>query len=190
MEDRLRRALSRWRKARIADSTRIAAAVLIPLYVKEGEYHIMFIQRSNRVRDHKGQISFPGGAYEEGDETLLRTALREADEEVGLDPETVTVLGEIDDIRTIGSGYVVSPFVGVIPWPYEVRVDKWETEEIIEVPLAALLDERCVRRGSDIVDGEAIETYFYEHGGRVIWGATARMLRQFLGIVCEIEPQG
>jgi 8-oxo-dGTP pyrophosphatase MutT (NUDIX family) len=165
--------------------------VLIPLYKKQGEYYILFIQRTDRVRDHKGQISFPGGAYEEADDNLLQTALREAAEEVGLAAEDVEVLGELDDYRTIGSNYVISPFVARMPWPYQLKVDEWETEEVIEVPLSALLDKNNVSQDKDILEGEEIDQYYYHYQGKVIWGATARILNQFLGILAGIiEGEG
>lgn len=187
MKERLKQALSRRKKLHITDTRRVSSAVLLPLYLKDGEYHLLFIQRTTRVRDHKGQISFPGGAYEEEDIAFRKTALRETEEEVGVAESDVEVLGELDDIRTIGSSYVISPFVGIIPWPYDIKVDQWETEEVIEVPLAALLDKDNVREDTDILEGEVVPTFFYHYQGKVIWGATARMLRQFLGIVTDIR---
>jgi len=186
VKERLAQVLSRRDKRCIIDARRTSSAVLLPLYVKDGEYHVLFIQRSARVRDHKNQICFPGGAYEEGDGTLVKTALREAAEEVGIAEGDVEVLGELDDIRTMGSGYIISPFVGVIPWPYDVKVDEWETEEVIEVPLAVLLDRDNVREGTDVLEGRPIPTYSYHYRGRLIWGATARILAQFLGIVAGL----
>jgi 8-oxo-dGTP pyrophosphatase MutT (NUDIX family) len=186
MEQKLKQALSQRQKLSISDPRRVPSAVLIPIYRKQGQPHILFIQRTDRVRDHKGQISFPGGAYEEGDENLLQTALREATEEVGLMAEDVEVLGELDDFRTIGSNYVIAPFVAKIPWPYQFKVDEWETEEIIEVPISALLDESNVRQGKDILDGKEIDQYYYHYQDKVIWGATARILKQLLGILTNI----
>jgi 8-oxo-dGTP pyrophosphatase MutT (NUDIX family) len=186
MEKKLKQALSKRQKVYISDPRRTPSAVLIPLYKKQGEYYILFIQRTDRVKDHKGQISFPGGAYEEGDDSLLQTALREATEEVGLASEDVEVLGELDDFRTIGSGYIISPFVARMPWPYELKVDEWETEEVIEVPLSALLDKNNIRQGRDILDGEEIIQYYYQYQDKVIWGATARILNHLLGILADI----
>jgi len=191
MEKKLRQALSDRQKLYISDAHRISSAVLIPLYKKQGEYHILFIQRTDRVRDHKGQISFPGGAYEEGDDNLCQTALREAAEEVGLAAEDVEVLGELDDLRTIGSGYVISPFVARMPWPYQLKVDEWETEEIIEVPLSVLLDKSNVNRDKTILEGQEIDQYYYHYQDKVIWGATARILNQLLAILADIiEGEG
>jgi len=164
------------------DTNRVSSAVLIPIYYREGQYHILFTQRTEKVKDHKGQISFPGGAYEEQDSMLVNTALRESDEEIGLKSDDVEVLGELDDIATIGSGYIISPFVAYIPWPYQFKLEEWETEEIIEVPILALLDKDCLRQGTDILDDQVVDTYFYHYQDKVIWGATARILNQFLGI--------
>lgn len=186
MEQKLKQALSRRQKLYVSDPRRVPSAVLIPMYRKQGQPYILFIQRTDRVRDHKGQISFPGGAYEEGDENLLQTALREATEEVGLVAEDVEVLGELDDFRTIGSNYVISPFIARIPWPYRFKVDEWETEGIIEVPISALLDESNVRQGKDILEGEEIDQYYYHYQDKVIWGATARILKQLLDILADI----
>ncbi|HEY40447.1 MAG TPA: CoA pyrophosphatase [Dehalococcoidia bacterium] len=186
MEKKLRQALSQRQKLHISDPRRISSAVLIPMYKKQGAYHILFIQRTDRVKDHKGQISFPGGAYEEGDNSLLQTALRESAEEVGLAAEDVEVIGELDDFRTIGSNYVISPFVARMPWPYNLKVDEWETEEVIEVPLSALLDKSNVSQDKDILDGKEIDQYYYHYQDKVIWGATARILHQFLGILADI----
>ena len=186
VEKKLRQALSQRQKFYISDPRRIPSAVLIPLYKKEGEYHILFIQRTDRVKDHKGQISFPGGAYEEGDDNLRQTALREAAEEVGLAAEDVEVLGELDDLRTIGSNYVISPFVARMPWPYQLKVDEWETEEVIEVPISVLLDKSNISQDKTILDGKEIDQYYYHYQDKVIWGATARILHQFLGILADI----
>ena len=186
MEQRLRQALSQRQKRRITDANRVLSAVLVPIYQKQGEYYILFTQRTEKVKDHKGQISFPGGAYEEKDGRLVNTALREAAEEIGLMPGDAEVLGELDDTATIGSGYIISPFVAAIPWPYQFKLDEWETDEIIEVPISALLDKDCVRQETDVLDGQVIPAYFYHYQGKVIWGATARILNQFLDILVSV----
>jgi len=160
--------------------------VLIPVFQKDGQYHILFIQRTDRVQDHKGQISFPGGAYEEADGTQLNTALREAREEIGLNPDDVEILGELDDTATMGTRYIISPFIGLIPYPYQFKLDKWETEELIEIPLPVLLDKDNGGEDAVTVDGNKINTYIYRYGNKVIWGATARILKQFLGIIVSL----
>ena len=186
MIESLRQALSQRQKRHIVDARRVPSAVLIPIYYKEGQYYILFTQRTEKVKDHKGQISFPGGAYEEQDGTLVNTALREAAEEIGLMASDVEVLGELDDMLTIDTGYIISPFVAVIPWPYQFKLDGWETEELIEVPISALFDKDCVRQETDVLDGQVVTTYFYHYQGRVIWGATARILKQLLDLLVGI----
>ena len=149
MKQRLGQALSQREKRHIVDTRRVSSAVLIPIYYKERQYHILFTQRTEKVKDHKGQISFPGGAYEEEDETLLNTALREAAEEIGLMASDVEVLGELDDVLTISTPYIISPFVAAIPWPYQFKLDEFETEEIIEIPISSLLNKDCVRQRTE-----------------------------------------
>ncbi len=183
---RLKQALSRRQKKRIVHPTRVPSAVLVPIYRKQGQYHILFIQRTEKVKDHKGQISFPGGAYEEQDGTLQNTAIRESAEEISLMPGDIEILGELDDMMTIGTNYVISPYVAAIPWPYAFKVDGWETEEIIEVPISALLNKDCLRRESDVLEGRVVKTYLYHYQERVIWGATARIVKQFLDIIAPI----
>ncbi len=183
MEQGLRQALSRRRKRHIVAPSRALSAVLLLIYHKQGEYYLLVTRRTQQVREHKGQISFPGGAYQEGDGTLLDTALRESAEEIGVVPEAVEVLGELDDAVTQTSNYVISPFVGVIPWPYEFRVSASEIAEIIDIPLSALLDRNCWREEVEFIAGERVPAYFYRYRGDVIWGATARILNQFRDIL-------
>ncbi len=183
MKQRLRQALSLREKQRIVDSSRTPAAVLLPIYYKQGQYYILFIKRTEWVKKHKGEISFPGGAHEERDKTLLDTALRECAEEIGLMPDKVEILGELDDVVSVKTNYVITPFVALIPWPYQFKVDGKETEEIIEVPISALLDKGYSRQ--ELRGGETVTSYFYNYQGRVIWGATARILNKFLGIFAQ-----
>ena len=187
MEQRLRQVLSQRQNQQIIDVSRVSAAVLVPIYCNQGQYHILFTKRTEKVREHKGQISFPGGAYQEGDRTLLDTALRECAEEIGLMAEDVEILGELDDKISRTSNYIISPFVALVPWPYQFKVNKDETEEIIEAPLPALLDKSCLHQEIETLDGEVVTTYFYHYQERVIWGATARILNQFLNIFSELK---
>ena len=186
MIQRLKQTLSQRQKQHIVDTDRVKSAVLIPIYYKEGEYHILFTKRTERVRDHKGQISFPGGAYEEHDATLLDTALRECTEEIGLPAEAIEVLGELDDMRTQTTYYVISPFVAAIPWPYQFSVDPIEVKEIIEAPISTLLDKDCLRQETDPLNEGMITGHFYYCNNKIIWGATARILTQFLDIWTQV----
>ena len=153
------------------------AGVMIPLFVKEGALWILFTRRTETVEHHRGQISFPGGGEEEDDESLLATALRETREEIGVEEADVQYLGALSPLTTVTDFYV-EPFVGAIPSPYPFRVAEAEIAELIEVPVAALLDPRILEK--KILPGREEPTLFYHHGAHVIWGATARMLQELL----------
>jgi 8-oxo-dGTP pyrophosphatase MutT (NUDIX family) len=187
MKEKLEKALAQRQKQRITDGSRIASAVLIPLYQKEGEYYIVFIRRTETVKAHKGQISFPGGMREPGDITLTHTAVRESGEEIGLKKKDIRIIGELDDELTTTSNYVVTPFVGVIPWPYRFKKNRSEVAEILEVPISELLERGCLKADSESLHGKPIDSYKYFYGGRVIWGATARILKKLLDIIREIN---
>lgn len=183
--EQLREFLAHRQKKSITAPKRIPSAVLLPIYYnKEGQGHILFTHRTEKVKEHKGQISFPGGARQYG-ESLLETALRESQEEISLSPADVEVLGELDDTVTVDSNYIVTPFVGVIPWPHNLKADGWETDEIIEVPIAALLNKKSREDKNEVVEGRPVTSYFYHYGDRVIWGATARILHQFLELYTQ-----
>jgi 8-oxo-dGTP pyrophosphatase MutT (NUDIX family) len=185
VKQRLRQLLSQRQRRHIVDASRVSAAVLVPIYCKQGEYYLLFTKRTQKVKEHKGQISFPGGARE-GEEILVNTALRECAEEIGLMAEEVEILGELDDTLSITSNYIISPFVALIPWPYQFKVNREEIEELIEVPISALLDSSYQRQETEIIEGEAVISYFYNYQGKVIWGATARILSQFLDISVNV----
>ncbi len=186
MKEKLRNYFSSRKKKVIEDNRFIRAAVLIPLFLKDNEYHILFTKRSHHVLHHKGEISFPGGKYSESDSSFLETALRESWEEIRLNPEDVDILGELDDARTSTSGFVISPFVAFVPYPYEFIKEPFEINEILYIPVSALLKiaghSKQVATGDD---KEEIE-YCFEYQGKVIWGATARILKQLLDIIDNV----
>ncbi len=158
------------------------AAVLLPLFVEDGSYQILFTKRTERVRHHKGEISFPGGIYEASDEDLLATALREAYEEIGVKPQDVQVLGALDEMVTM-SDFIVSPFVGFIPYPHPFAPSPEEIEEIIILPLRCFLDEGILTEESRAYQDKNQMVYVYRCGRHTIWGATAKILRQFLRLI-------
>ncbi len=184
MKQRLKQVLSQRQKRRIVDHGRVPAAVLVPIYCKQGQYYILFIKRTEKVKKHKGQVSFPGGVCEEGDKAPVDTALRESAEEIGLMAGDVELLGELDDEISISTNYIISPFVALIPWPYQFKVNGEETEAIIEVPISALIDKDYSRQ--ETPDGKAVTSPSYHYRGRVIWGATARILTKFLDILAQV----
>lgn len=181
--DSIRRALSQ-RQRRVEDPTGfMPAAVLLPLFEEGGDYHLVFTKRTETVNYHKGQFSFPGGRPHPGDRSLLDTALREAWEEIGLPPKDVEVLGELDDIATYTTNFVISPFVAIIPFPHQFTANPAEVDEIIEVPMPVLRDKRNFEEEMVEVSGRPIMQYFYHYRDRVIYGATARIVKHFLEVV-------
>jgi 8-oxo-dGTP pyrophosphatase MutT (NUDIX family) len=160
------------------------AAVLIPLFKTASEYRILFTKRTDTVDAHKGQISFPGGKIEDEDASPLETALREADEEIGLSRKDVTVLGQMDDARTLSSNYIVHPFVGLIPYPYDFKTSVQEVRELIEVPFQVFLSGDSAGGNTPVVyEGVTYQSLAYDHRGEVIWGATARIMRNLVDLV-------
>jgi len=153
------------------------AAVLVPLFVRETVLHVLFTRRTETLEHHRGQISFPGGSEEPGDETLLATALRETEEELGIRPADVRSLGALPPLSTT-TGFYVEPFVGAIPHPYPFRPASAEIAELVEVPVPALLEPGALE--SRMLTGRPEPTLFYRYGAHVIWGATARMLKELL----------
>src|SRR3984957_11510326 len=118
------------------------AAVLMPIFEMDGDLHVVYIRRSDHVESHRGQVAFPGGRVDSIDETLLHTALREAHEEVGIEPAVVDVLGGFPTMSTVSSGMRVAPFVGLLRRPVDYRIQEAEVAEVFEVPLQALVDPR------------------------------------------------
>jgi 8-oxo-dGTP pyrophosphatase MutT (NUDIX family) len=153
---------------------RTNAAVLVPLYLSDGELHAVFTRRRDDLRRHPGEISFPGGRHDDSDEDLTATALREAEEEIGLPRDVVEVVGALQPTPTIATDYAVYPFVGLIEAGREWTLSAREVAEVIELPVSALLAgygrRRLVRRGLPI------RTDTYLVGDHLIWGATARIL--------------
>lgn len=185
VRDRARRALAEYRPLELDPRSRRMAGVLLLLHHREGEDHLVFQQRTDRVRHHKGEISFPGGAHDPEDRDLLETALRETHEEIGVGPELVEVYGQLDDTETRGSGYLIRPFVGAAPTGLELTFTEAEREvrELFHVPVSHLLSEESHTWKVVDQEGLAAPTAAYGWEDHVIWGATARMLTQFLALV-------
>ena len=186
VKEELERILSQRGKQYINDASRVPSAVLIPLYQKRGHYYIVLIRRTETVKTHKGQISFPGGVRDSEDRTLLHTAIRESREEIGLRMKDIEVIGELDDEITTTSNYIVTPFVGMIPWPYRFTKNKDEVAEILKVPVTVLLKKGCLKANTETLNGKPIDSYTYYYQGKVIWGATARILKKLLDIIFKI----
>ena len=159
------------------------AGVLVPIYRQDGDYRILFTKRTHNLEHHKGQISFPGGSVDEEDNSVQDTVLREAREEIGLLREDVELLGRIDDTLTVVSDFIVHPFVGLIPYPYDFTINTDEVARLIKVPLKAFHPENKRKGTSFEFEGEAYRTPTYEYKGDVIWGATARIMETFIDII-------
>jgi 8-oxo-dGTP pyrophosphatase MutT (NUDIX family) len=182
--DDIRARLAAYEPQLIPDETLARAAVLLPLYEKDEDIHVLFTRRSELVEHHKGQISFPGGAYDTTDPDLRFTAVRETWEEIGVSADHVEVIGQLDEMITI-SNFLVRPFVGQItrPGPYPFAHSEIEVAEILEVPLDHLRDGANVVAELRTYQGREAIAYSYRWKDHLIWGATARILKQFLDLV-------
>ncbi len=158
------------------------AAVLLPLVATGEGSALVLTKRSDLVEHHKGQISFPGGGLEDG-EAPLDAALRETHEEIGVRPAEIQVLGRLDDEVMSFSGFLVTPFVGLVPYPNRLRLSPQEVHAVLQVPLRVLLDPRNVRAELWDRSGTPSAVYFYSAGDQVIWGFTARIIARFLTAV-------
>jgi 8-oxo-dGTP pyrophosphatase MutT (NUDIX family) len=155
------------------------AGVLVPLFEREGEAHVVLTKRPETMPTHQGEISFPGGGLRPGvDGTPRDAALREADEEVGLPPEAVDVVAELDTLATVGSRFTIAPFVGIIDSLPPLVPNPREVVKILEVPLSELLDDEAFHEEYWGSPDRAIS--FFELPGETVWGATARVLVAFL----------
>jgi 8-oxo-dGTP pyrophosphatase MutT (NUDIX family) len=162
----------------------VPAAVLVPIVLRESALTVLLTQRTAHLRDHAGQVSFPGGRREPEDDTPAATALREAREEVGLEPAQVEVLGMLDEYRT-GTGFAVSPVVGLVRPPLDLKLDDFEVADVFEPPLEFLLQASNFMRRQIEYRGVLREYWAVPWRDRYIWGATAGMLvslREFLGV--------
>ena len=157
------------------------AAVLVPLVFFQNEWHVLYTRRTDRVESHKGQVSFPGGACDEGETTPEETALREADEEIGIAPSDVRVIGRLSRMVTI-SKYRVTPVVGVIKFPYAFKTSGAEVARVFTMPLAWLANRNNYWEFSMPGSDRSVIVY-HPFDGELLWGATARMTVNFLKIL-------
>ena len=160
----------------------LKAGVLILIYPREDQLHLVFTRRTSRVDFHQAQISFPGGQQEQ-DESFKEAAVREAHEEVNIPPDAVRILGELTPLYIPPSNYCVYPVVGVADERPDFQPSELEVEEVIEVPLDHLLDPENIRREMWHYKGRNIEVPFYSFKGHKIWGATAMILSEFIELL-------
>ena len=162
----------------------IRAAVLVPILEKNDQLHILFTKRTENVEIHKGQISFPGGHVDKTDKDLMETALRETQEEIGISPSKIEILGAIDDSNT-STGFIVTPYVGLLKSERNYIIEEAEIQRIIEVPLTYLMDNKKWHKEEFNHKGRIYIGEYILYGNDKIWGATAKMLRQFLNLLSD-----
>ncbi len=158
------------------------AAVLVPIFSRDGEPHILMTRRRADLRLHPGQISFPGGRIDPGDADAQAAALREAEEEIGLSPAHVEVLGRLDEALVVTSGYRLTPWVGVVPYPYPYVAHPDEVAGLVELSVADLLTPGSHRVDFREAFGMMHEVHTFDVGGNMLWGATARILHELLTV--------
>ena len=180
----IRKALSRRTTLSVDDPSLTPAAVLLIIYAKDGEYCVLLNKRSEEVEYHKGEISFPGGARDPEDKDFLDTALRETEEEMGINRKDVTILGELDEVVT-NSRFHVKVFVGSIAYPYKFKPSAVEIAEVLEVPIPSLNDPSNLRIETLWENGVPVSTRSYAYKEHLIYGVTARILQQFLEVLAD-----
>ncbi len=187
----LESAISGYNSRTLTDETKEQrrSAVLIPVYCSaQDELHVILTRRSAMMKHHTHEVSFPGGNQEPEDQDLWATAIREAHEEIGLNPELPRFVGTLDSFVTVGSNSLVTPFVGILDTVPALEANPIEVEEIIDVPLAELLNPDIFREEIwQWQDGKSRPVFFFELIGDTVWGATASMLRQFLVVLLSID---
>jgi len=179
--DRLRGELGRRVAVEIPKGRLRRACVVVPIIATPGNWRVLFTQRGAQLSSHGGQISFPGGVVERG-EALEDAAIREMEEEVGIPRASTELLGRLDDLIT-HSGFVVAPFVGLIPESFRYLLQQDEVVEAFEVPIETLLADPNPEIRSVEFKGRLYPSYFFHYDGREIWGLTGRMLQEFLDVV-------
>jgi 8-oxo-dGTP pyrophosphatase MutT (NUDIX family) len=158
------------------------AAVLVPVYFRSGEASVLMTRRRNDLRLHPGQISFPGGKIDPADADARAAALREAEEEIGLAPADVEVVGRLGEALAVLSGFRLTPWVGVVPYPYPYVAQPDEVAGLVELSVSDLLVPGTHRTGTQEAFGMVHEVHTFEVGGEVVWGASARILHELLTV--------
>jgi 8-oxo-dGTP pyrophosphatase MutT (NUDIX family) len=175
----IRQMFDSYQRQEIVDPGLRRAAILLPLFPKEGEIHLLLTRRTDSVEHHKGQISFPGGVSDPDDAGLAATALRETEEEVGILRTQVEILGILSDLST-PSGFNIAPVVGFIPTLPHLKLHALEVAEIITAPLSFFADPSNERTMTVQRNGLTHRVYRYPFGVHDVWGATAAIVRMFL----------
>jgi 8-oxo-dGTP pyrophosphatase MutT (NUDIX family) len=179
----LKRKLSTYSPCSKDRSEDVSASVLVPVFENGGGAHIVLTKRSDTVKYHKGEISFPGGMYEKGDSDTLMTAMRECREEIGVEPEDIQILGRLDDMNTF-TGFVITPYVGAIPFPYDFTLNPGEVSYLIHLPISYLLGYNMLAETTEY-HGSTLRSPVIYYEGERIWGATCRILQRLKKILAD-----
>lgn len=180
LTDRLRRILAERERVALLDGEAVRCAVLVPLIPDGDGYRVLYTRRTEHLPDHRGQVAFPGGKHAPSDAALLDTALREAQEEVGIAPAGVIVLGRLDDVTTMAARYVVTPFVGLLPPDSRFRPNPAEVADVFTVGLKDLADPGFQGTQPRTWDGMVYEVDVITAGNHNIWGLTLRITQNLL----------
>jgi len=165
----------------------IHAAVLIPIFAEDNEIKFILTKRTKSLKKHKGEISFPGGRKDKEDKNLEETALRETEEEIGVNREKIEVVGRLDDLFTM-TRYIITPFIGIIPEQVECQANIREVAEMLYVPMNIFLNENLFSEKAWPQNGYPFPVYYYYWNNYEIWGATAYIINQFAEIVFDFQP--
>ncbi len=171
--------------AEVQDNSRATAAAVLILLVKvNDDWNVVYTRRTNEVRTHQGEVSFPGGAFEIGDQTLADTALRETWEEIGVDPNCIKILGGLNPTKTI-SGYFVYPFVGILACLPGFKINREEVERVFLIPIKWLMDDNNTYEKDHILNEQIVKKviHYRDFDGEHLWGLTARITQEVLALL-------
>ena len=180
---KIKYALANFHPQKLPDDGSKRGAVLIPIFEKEGKLLVLFTKRTDELPTHKGQISFPGGKIDKQDDSLLSCALRETFEEIGIEADKIEILGELNQSKTNSSNILLSAYVSKLQYPFTLKINEQEVKEIIEIPLKILMQEKLWKKSLFRLDAEELEVWFFQFGEHMIWGATAKLIRELTSII-------
>jgi len=187
-ENHLSKVLSNLEEKYIREPSKlIKAAVILPLLEGAKGAEILLTRRTNQVKSHRGQVSFPGGTVSPQDRGVTDTALRETEEEIGVERSRIKVLGSLPPLSTVSTGYFVYPTIAVLLPPFNFKRNEREVKEIFTVPLDFVLDEQNWRLGPVETEDGTFTSFYFRYQGYLVWGMTARLLRKFREILIESD---
>ncbi|RMF25454.1 MAG: CoA pyrophosphatase [Deltaproteobacteria bacterium] len=187
LPERLGRFLRERKRTALSEPDAVECAVLVPIVREPSGHAVVYTLRSEELPSHKGQVSFPGGKRAPGDRTLLDTALREAGEEIGIDPADVTILGQLDDVFTMVTDYIITPFVGLLPDGVRFTPNPSEVSDLFTVSIEDLLDPRYHEIATKNFRGHEIDIEVITAGRHTIWGATHRITANLIECLRELR---